>query len=98
MGGNGGAMGGNGGGMAQNGGGGGGGDAAGNQQWDRATYSSCVPSAMQQGASPGGASRYCACVVAQLDNLSLTQKEQLSPQSPELGAAVQQCRPQAQGN
>jgi hypothetical protein len=75
-----------------------GGDAAGNQQWDRATYSSCVPSAMQQGASPGGAARYCGCVVAQLDNLSLSQKEMLGPQAPELGAAVQACRPQAQGN
>ena len=74
-----------------------GGDAQANAEWDRGTYGSCVPSAMQNGASQGGAQRYCACVVQQLDQLSLQQKEALNAQSPELGQAASVCRPQAQG-
>jgi len=70
----------------------GGGDA-----WDQATYSSCVPSAEQNGASPQGAQRYCACVVSALDTLGTQRKDALTAQSPELMQAANYCRPQAQG-
>ena len=93
MGGTPGAMGGAPGGYAQ----GGPAPAAGGDAWDQATYSSCVPSAMQNGASPQGAQRYCACVVQALDQLGPQRKEALTAQSPELMQAANYCRPQAQG-
>ena len=69
---------------------------SGGDAWDQGTYSSCVPSAEQNGASPAGAQRYCACVVAALDQLG-PRKQQLTPQSPEIFQAANYCRPQAQG-
>ena len=54
-------------------------------------------SAMQNGASPQGAQRYCACVVQALDQLGPQRKEALTAQSPELMQAANYCRPQAQG-
>jgi hypothetical protein len=71
--------------------------AGGGDAWDQATYSSCVPSAEQNGASPQGAQRYCACVVSALDTLGPQRKEALTAQSPELMQAANYCRPQAQG-
>jgi hypothetical protein len=61
--------------------------------WDRGTYSACVPSTLQSGATARGAHRYCACVVAELDQLTLRQKQALTPASPEFGQAADACRP-----
>jgi hypothetical protein len=89
---NGGMTGGNNGGMGGDTGNGGNMQAA-SSQWDASTYNSCVPSAMQNGASAPVAQQYCQCVVNALDQLPVQQKLALTPQSPELGQAVSMCRP-----
>ena len=70
----------------------GGGDQAG-AAWDQVTYGACVPATLQTGASGRGAHRFCACVVAELDQLTLRQKQALTPRSPEFGQAADACRP-----
>jgi hypothetical protein len=90
--------GGNGGMGGGNGGGGMGGGDSGNMQalssqFDNATYNSCVPAAMRNGAAPQVAQQYCQCVVNQLDRLPIQQKLNLTPQSPELSQAANLCQP-----
>jgi hypothetical protein len=62
-----------------------------NTSFDKSTHDSCVPSAVQHGAPPDGAERYCTCVVKELDKLSVQQKMSLSPTSPEISNAASAC-------
>src|SRR5579871_1578699 len=48
--------------------------AAFNASFDKATHDSCVGSAQNSGASADAAEKYCSCVVAKLEPLSVQEK------------------------
>jgi hypothetical protein len=63
-----------------------------NESFDRSTHDSCVSSATAHGGAADAAEKYCSCVVAQLDKLSVKEKEGLTPESPVLAQAAGACR------
>jgi len=63
-----------------------------NSEFDKSAHDSCISSATAHGASPGRAERYCTCMVGQLDNLTVRQKMELRPSSPEVSQAFSACR------
>jgi hypothetical protein len=68
-------------------------DNAFNAAFDKTTHDTCVPSAEAHGAAAETAEAYCTCVVKQLDDLPVAQKEKLNGSSPELAQAAAACRP-----
>jgi hypothetical protein len=60
--------------------------------WDRATYETCVSSAVQGGVTEAKARAYCHCVGALLQPLPMSRKRRLRPHSHEVLAAVAQCQ------
>jgi hypothetical protein len=65
-----------------------------NTSFDKTTHDSCVPSAVQHGASAADAETYCTCVVTQLNKLTVQQKMALNANSPELQQAATTCNAQ----
>ena len=67
-----------------------------NQAFDRTTHDACLPSAEAHGATADQAERYCTCVVAQLEPLSVADKQKLDSDPAKLQAAAAACQPRAQ--
>jgi hypothetical protein len=67
-----------------------------NQAFDRTTHDACLPSAEAHGATADQAESYCTCVVAQLEPLSVADKQKLNSDPAKLQAAAAACQPQAQ--
>jgi len=69
-------------------------DAQFNAAFDKSTHDSCVPAATQHGATPANAEKYCTCVVAELDKLSVADKMSLPLHQEKLQAAANTCNAQ----
>jgi len=65
-----------------------------NQAFDKSTHDSCVTSAISHQAAPDAAERYCSCMVAQLQGLSIQEKQSLNPSSDKVQQAVAHCKAQ----
>jgi hypothetical protein len=68
--------------------------AAFNASFDKATHDSCVSSAESNGAAADVAEKYCSCVVAKLEPLSVQDKMALPQHQDTLTAAASACKPQ----
>jgi hypothetical protein len=68
-------------------------DASFNTAFDKSTHDSCVTSAQTHGAAADVAEKYCTCVVAQLDKLSMQEKMALPQHEETLTAAANACKP-----
>jgi len=66
-----------------------------NETFDRTMHDSCVRSATAHGAADL-AERFCSCVVAELDKLTVEQRIKLAATSPEVAAAEATCKAQIQ--
>ncbi len=64
-----------------------------NASFDKSTHDSCVTAATGKGNPADAAERYCTCVVAQLDKLSVDEKMKLNQEPDKLTAAAQACQP-----
>jgi len=65
-----------------------------NAAFDRGTHDSCVTSAESNGLPPDGADKYCSCVVARLEPLSVQEKLALPQHHDVIVAAATACRSQ----
>ena len=65
-----------------------------NASFDKSVHDSCVKSAVQNSAAPDAAERYCSCMVGQLKDLSVKEKQSLSPASDKVQAAAAHCKAQ----
>jgi hypothetical protein len=68
--------------------------AAFNASFDKSTHDSCVTSAEGNGATADAAEKYCTCVVAKLEPLSVQDKMALPQHQDTLTAAASACRGQ----
>jgi hypothetical protein len=64
-----------------------------NASFDKSTHDSCVQTATSRGGAADAVERYCTCVVAQLDKLSVDEKMKLNQEPDKLTAAAQACQP-----
>src|SRR5215469_8711207 len=64
-----------------------------NASFDKSTHDSCVQAATGKGNAADAAEKYCTCVVAQLDKLSVDDKMKLNQEPDKLTAAAQACQP-----
>jgi hypothetical protein len=64
-----------------------------NASFDKSTHDSCVSTASGRGGAADVVERYCTCVVAQLDKLSIDEKMKLNQTPDKLTAAAQACQP-----
>jgi len=67
-----------------------------NESFARSTHDSCVTSALAHQAPAELAERYCTCFVGQFQSLSVQEKQQLTPASPQVAQAAATCKAQAQ--
>ena len=68
------------------------GDTAGNDAYDRQFINACFHANARASGSTDRASRYCTCVMSELDRLSLPAKQALTSDSPEVVRAQNDCR------
>jgi hypothetical protein len=66
-------------------------NANGNSNYDRNFINGCFRTAARE-SSVDQAAQYCTCVMADLDRLSLPQKNALTPNSPQLLSAENDCK------
>jgi hypothetical protein len=66
-------------------------NANGNSNYDRNFINSCFRTAARE-SSVDQAAQYCTCVMADLDRLSLPQKNALTSNSPQLVSAENDCK------
>jgi hypothetical protein len=64
-----------------------------NASFDKSTHDSCVSTAVGKGGAPDVVEKYCTCVVAQLDKLTVDEKMKLNQTPDKLTAAAQACLP-----
>jgi hypothetical protein len=67
------------------------------QAFDKSMHDSCVKSAVANSAPADAAERYCSCMVGQLQGLSVSEKQSLSPTSDKVTAAAAHCKAQVSG-
>jgi hypothetical protein len=63
-----------------------------NDEFDRSFINSCFHRAAHVSGSVDAAAKYCTCVMADLDKLSVAQKNALTPNSPQVVSAENDCR------
>ena len=66
-----------------------------NASFDKSTHDSCVSTATGRGGAADVVEKYCTCVVAQLDQLSVDEKMKLNSEPDKLKAAAEACQPSA---